>query len=138
MLDTFLTTAGEGANSVFEGHFEQTRAFQGVESAQPDTRAAVYIYSPLLAGDIRLLQILPSTTDSSPLRFNLIHVPLLTARARRYTALSYVWGAGAATRTVLLDEKEVKIRPNLAHILRIMRSLHYEFVWVCPPPYESP
>jgi Heterokaryon incompatibility protein (HET) len=146
--DTFLTTTGEGANSARKRRSEQTpshggsaistRAPQAAESVQLDTRATIYIYSPLLDADIRLLQILPSATDSSPLRFRLVHLPLLTVRARRYTALSYTWGAEAATSTVFLNEKETRTRPTLAHILRRMRSLHYDFIWACPPPKASP
>jgi Heterokaryon incompatibility protein (HET) len=149
--DTFLATTGARANSASERCSERTlshgenanstRAPQAVESAQPDTRATAYIYSPLLHTDIRMIhlfQILPSKIDSSPLRFKLVHVPLLTARARHYTALSYTWGAEAATSTIFLGEKETRIRPNLAYILRRMRSLHYDFIWLCPPPKASP
>jgi Heterokaryon incompatibility protein (HET) len=146
--DTFLATSGARANSASERCFERTlshgenanstRAPQAVESAQPDTRATAYVYSPLLHTDIRLLQILPSTIDSSPLCFKLVHVPLLTARARCYTALSYTWDAEAATSTIFLGEKETRIRPSLAYILRRMHSLNYDFIWVCPPRKASP
>jgi hypothetical protein len=118
-------------------HSDQCQAPRTIESAKPDTQIKLFSYSPLLSADIRLLQILPCETDSSTPRLRLVHVPLFEPRTRRYTALSYTWDAGAATSTVLLNEQRISIRSKLVDILRRMRSLHYEFIWVCPSPESS-
>ena len=141
-----LTTNAERTNAVRTRHFEGTVLQSESDKTTPNeahevprptylnSRATTYTYSPLLSTDIRLLQILPSETDSSPLRFKLVHIPLLTARIRGYTALSYMWGTEPAASTVFLDEKVMSIKPSLDHILQKLRSSHYAFIWVCLPP----
>lgn len=93
-----------------------------------------YSYSALTNADIRILQIVPSTMESSPLHVRLMHMPLILARAKSYTALSYAWGDDASTQEIFIDEKRSEIRINLAQILGRMRTLGYEYVWVCLTP----
>jgi hypothetical protein len=88
------------------------------------------IYSPLMGDSIRLLHIRPSVNETLGLEANLIHFPLLSAQVNNYKALSYTWGAEDASVSITIDGGSMLIRPNLDKILRTLRALKYEYVWV--------
>lgn len=90
----------------------------------------LYDYAPLVGEDIRLLQILPSQNEESPIQANMLHVALQSATRTSFTALSYTWGSQNATDTIIVDQMELKIRSNLAAILRRMRGIGHHLVWV--------
>lgn len=108
----------------------------GLDELEPEafselgTRESQLIYSSLRETDIRILKVLPAEDEMDPLKLVLVHLPLLAARASSYTALSYTWGNEINTGEVFLNGRYVRIRPNLEQILRTMRSLQYESLWV--------
>ena len=95
-----------------------------------DDRETTYDYKPVAETEIRLLQVEHSSESSSALHASLRHMPLLSARAKGYIALSYTWGDLPATSHISIDGKNLRIRPNLAEILRKMRSFGYDLIWV--------
>ncbi|OCL11882.1 HET-domain-containing protein [Glonium stellatum] len=122
---------------VASGPSDPSHARQLEPNCPPDSRESLadvdrgcYVYTPLLDTDIRLIRVNPSTTASDPLQLELIHLRLLTARARSYTALSYTWGAGTYTTAVSLNGRNLRIRSNLEQILRRLGSLDCGWIWV--------
>jgi len=89
-----------------------------------------YTYSPLVQGDIRLLHVQSCENPTNPLQVSLEHIPLLSAQSRTYVALSYTWGLMNADVPILMDDGVLRIKPNLARILRILRDLQVKYVWV--------
>lgn len=90
----------------------------------------VYNYDSLIDDDIRLLEILPSQNEDDPILAKMLHVTLQSAANGMFTALSYTWGSGNATEIIIVDQKELEIRRNLAGILRRMRANGHRLVWV--------
>ena len=77
------------------------------ENVAPPTRT--FGYFPLALGEIRLLHILPTTTDEHEVECELDHFKL--NKALKYFALSYVWGIADAAYTVLLNGQDFGVRP---------------------------
>jgi hypothetical protein len=90
------------------------------------------VYSPLIGDAIRLLHILPSTNETWGLEADLVHFPLLSAQLKNYKALSYTWGEEKASVSIAINGVSILIRPNLDKILRKLRALEYEYIWVSP------
>jgi hypothetical protein len=86
----------------------------------------------MVESELRLLQIEFSADPSSPLRAELLHIPLLRAREKGYLALSYTWGEVTEPVTMFLSGASLRIQPNLAKILGDMRALRYGLIWVSP------
>jgi hypothetical protein len=90
------------------------------------------VYSPLIGDAIRLLHIHPSVNKTLGLEADLVHFPLLSAQLKNYKALSYTWGVEKASVSIAINGGSMLIRPNLEKILRKLRALKYEYVWVSP------
>ena len=90
------------------------------------------VYSPLIGDRIRLLRIHPSANETSGLEADLLHFPLLSAQLKNYKALSYTWGVEKASVSIAINGVSILIRPNLDKILRKLRALGYEYIWVSP------
>jgi hypothetical protein len=88
------------------------------------------IYSPLIGDAIRLLHIHPSVDKTLGLEADLVHFPLLSAQSKNYKALSYIWGKEKASVSITVNGGSMLIRPNLDKILRTLRDLKHEYVWV--------
>ncbi|OAL43472.1 hypothetical protein IQ07DRAFT_605791 [Pyrenochaeta sp. DS3sAY3a] len=87
-------------------------------------------YTPMNESEIRLLQIEGSNDENSSLNTSLVHMPLLAARKKGFVALSYTWTEAAATSPILVNGKLLRVRTNLTEILRKVRLLKHEFIWV--------
>jgi hypothetical protein len=88
------------------------------------------VYSPLIGDAIRLLHIHPSSDETLGLEADLVHFPLLSAQLKNYKALSYTWGVEKASVSIAINGASMSISPNLDKILRELRALEYEYVWV--------
>lgn len=78
-----------------------------------------YPYMPLPVGDVfRYLILQPGAVDH-PLDVSL-HTAAITDV--EYNAVSYVWGASTKDQTVVCDGHTMLITPNLARVLRCVRS----------------
>ena len=88
------------------------------------------VYSPLVGDAVRLLHIYPFADETLDLEADLIHFPLLSAQLKNYKALSYTWGVEKASVSITVNGRSMMIRPNLDKILRTLRALKYEYVWV--------
>ncbi|KAH6664533.1 heterokaryon incompatibility protein-domain-containing protein [Halenospora varia] len=89
------------------------------------------IYQRLaFSNSIRLLQILPSEPDI-PIKCSLIETRL-NEKCVQYEALSYTWGDPLETRIeITCDGMSMKIRPNLHHALKRLRSKEVpRLLWV--------
>lgn len=100
-------------------------------------KRTVHLYSPLSQDDIRLLHIHSSEDSTTPLHASLVHIALPSAQSRTYVALSYTWGLMEANVPILLDGKTLRIRPNLARILQILRDLQVQYIWVSRRELDS-
>ena len=100
-----------------------------------------YSYSPIIESHIRLLNpagLDPCTrrTINTDLSFSIVTVPI--ASAHLYTAVSYVWGLGAACQEVRLDGYRFAIRQNLwscLHYLMLLKThphqhTLWDYIWV--------
>lgn len=90
------------------------------------------VYSPLIGDAIRLLHIHPSVDETSGLKADLVHFPLLSAQLENYKTLSYTWGVEKASVSIAINGASMFISPNLDKILRELRALEYEYIWVSP------
>jgi hypothetical protein len=88
------------------------------------------VYSPLIGDAIRLLRIHSSVDEMLGLKADLIHLPLMSAQLKNYKALSYTWGGEKTSVSVVVNGGSILIRPNLDKILRTLRTLGYQYVWV--------
>ncbi|CAN9215725.1 unnamed protein product [Alternaria alternata] len=95
-----------------------------------DLEKTSIVYSPLTGDAIRLLHIRPSVNETLGLEADLVHFPLLSAQLKNYKALSYTWGVEKASVSITINGGSMVIRPNLEKILRKLRALKYEYVWV--------
>ena len=95
------------------------------------------VYAPLIGDAIRLLHIHPSLDETLGLEADLVHFPLLSAQLKNYKALSYTWGAEKASVYIAINGASMSISPNLDKILRELRALEYEYVWVSPGGSKS-
>ncbi|KAI0404111.1 heterokaryon incompatibility protein-domain-containing protein [Xylaria palmicola] len=80
----------------------------------------MHLYSPLATSrNIRLLEILPSPAPYSPIECILREVGM--PPTSDYEALSYVWGKGRPTRSIVLNGRKYPVRENLEAALRQLR-----------------
>jgi hypothetical protein len=54
----------------------------------------------------------------------------MSAQLKNYKALSYTWGEEKASVSITVNGESMLIRSNLDKILRKLRALEYEYVWV--------
>lgn len=97
-----------------------------------------FSYTPVPANHIRLLKPAqhPGPHSRTSRAFTVETYPI--TRAPPYTAVSYVWGLGAASREIRLDGHEFAIRPNLWSCLDNLTSIqtnsyqdtHWTHMWV--------
>ncbi|KAI1765922.1 heterokaryon incompatibility protein-domain-containing protein [Hypoxylon sp. FL1150] len=80
-------------------------------------------YPPLNTsrGEIRLLRILPASSDDETIRCELGGA-FLPALRSTYAALSYVWGDPEATRNIHINGEPFSITENLHDALRMLRQ----------------
>jgi hypothetical protein len=80
-----------------------------------------YIHRPLHHPDseIRLITLLPSLDQSTPIICQVIHAPL--DHGQSYDALSYAWEYNDDRENMYIGESTIEIRGNLASILRRVR-----------------
>jgi len=89
-------------------------------------------FSPLPHnGDsFRLLRVLPSLRQGSPIRCELFTSSILGER-NQYIAGSYVWGPPEPKMSILLDGAPFQVRSNLFHFLKALRSRHQtQIIWL--------
>ncbi|KUJ11247.1 HET-domain-containing protein, partial [Mollisia scopiformis] len=77
--------------------------------------------------EIRLLTFLPQDADGR-IRCRLDHASLINAPA--YAALSYCWGDPTPVKSIVINDVEVEIGPNLESALRCLQSRGYDRLWV--------
>lgn len=102
------------------------------------SRTMQYSYITIPANHIRLLKPARHSglNNRSILTFSVETYPI--ARAPPYTAVSYVWGLGAASREIRLDGHGFAIRPNLWSCLYNLtllqtnsyRDTHWTHMWI--------
>jgi len=95
-------------------------------------KAASTRYSPLLHnGDsFRLLRVLPSLRQGSPIRCELFTSSILRERDK-YIAGSYVWGPPEPTMSIVVDGKHFQVRENLFRFLKAFRSRYQsQVIWL--------
>ncbi|KAE8822934.1 hypothetical protein PTNB73_07619 [Pyrenophora teres f. teres] len=147
------------------GHFteidqDQVRKFVAQKRHEFGERrlqaSPVQIYQPLLAGEIRVLELHPGEPGSSlhgslhtvsidfsyptrPYEYGLTYtratnhaVSLVTQRPVWFTALSYVWGANPIfDQTITSDRGPIIITRSLAAALQALRSKHDRvYLWI--------
>ncbi|KAF1807916.1 hypothetical protein P152DRAFT_463055 [Eremomyces bilateralis CBS 781.70] len=83
-------------------------------------------------GEVRLLKLLPYDGNDK-LKFiptcNIFHVSLHTKP--RFTALSYVWGAAADSRLILLENSPVLVTKNLYDAMMALRPTNEHIImWI--------
>ena len=99
-----------------------------------------YKYHSLGSGEIRLLQLLPLTSDveNDNIRFHIFHVAFKRCNVPvlffSYEGLFYVWG-GQRTETVYCNDHTIKVMPNLVSALSRLRHMlsvlgYYRTLWV--------
>lgn len=76
---------------------------------------STYVYEPIKDDQIRLVTILPGGPDNRTLCSTSRHS---LDKAPYYEDLSYSWGLPVPTMSVLVDGKELQVRPNLISALR--------------------
>ncbi|CZR69749.1 uncharacterized protein PAC_19649 [Phialocephala subalpina] len=86
------------------------------------------IYSTLNADEIRLLVLHPGA-NSSPIRCSFEYVSL--SQKPQYEAVSYMWGIGQASHTILLTGKPYQVRDNLHDALfQLRNSKSQRVLWI--------
>lgn len=86
------------------------------------------LYTPLEHSEIRLLTFPSSDPASSTNSYKLRKVPLTDSV--QFVALSYVWGTDPATQSIMINDQQVKIRPNLYAALCQLQSEGFdEHLW---------
>lgn len=98
-----------------------------------------FYHDSLTSDSIRLLRLLPSNDENTPIKCELFHYPLHDkgTRTQPYEALSYVWGSPAETQPIFIraqnsqNEQIVHITVNLHEALLRLRT-HYldRILWV--------
>jgi len=89
-------------------------------------------YSPLLHnGDsFRLLRVLPSLRQGSPLRCEL-YTSSISRERDKYIAGSYVWGPPEPTMSILVNGEHFQVRDNLFRFLKAFRSRYQpQVIWL--------
>lgn len=83
-----------------------------------------YRYSELSRNSIRLLQLLPSRKNSTPLQGDIFEYPLQDSGTLScpYEALSYVWGSEEKPDCITINEHDLNITRNLYTALLHLRD----------------
>ncbi|KAI1019241.1 hypothetical protein LB503_009165 [Fusarium chuoi] len=93
-----------------------------------------FVYSPLNGdNNIRLLRLLPSSDRSTRLQGQLFEYPLAQGRQTMhlYEALSYTRGTSQNTKSILIDDRELRITANCHMALEQLRDSFIErLLWV--------
>ncbi|KAF5004805.1 hypothetical protein FDECE_8720 [Fusarium decemcellulare] len=104
---------------------------------ESSTGAVPFKYTPLAEGQIRLLQLHPASQEQDQLRGELVvtHLDDLPPRPERgpvqpinaekhvcFEAISYVWGNGAFTESVVTSHGFISITATLASVLQRLRD----------------
>lgn len=93
-----------------------------------------YRYSQLsLPTSIRLLRLLPCEQDGKILRCKLFEYPIRNSDtvSHPYEALSYVWGSEDIPRSIIIDNQNLNVTPNLyAALLRLRNHTCSRIIWV--------
>lgn len=104
------------------------------------SRDSLYQYEPLKRGQMRLLELWPGLGNTQ-IR-SLLHavsIYLYDDRMAKagvsyihcYDAISYVWGKGPKTETIICGDSRLRVTSNLANALRRFRDAsHTIFLWV--------
>lgn len=92
-------------------------------------------YSKLQLGPntTRLVRLLPSERDDTPIRCELIiyRLPESTGRKHLYEALSYVWGSQSETHTIIVNGCDFQVTRNLYTALVHLRDNQLErILWI--------
>lgn len=83
-----------------------------------------YYYRPLASTrSTRVLLLQPDADHNAELRCILEEISLDMTQIRRYSALSYVWGAKAGTRPLYSEGMTILITPNCEKALRHLRHV---------------
>lgn len=92
---------------------------------------ARYKYKPLeTPTSIRLIELMASDDEDSPLRCRIFHIDIKYSPHPEYAALSYVWGDESNPSTIICDEgTELSITRNLDIALRTIRLASGNPVW---------
>ena len=91
--------------------------------------AQIYEYQSLSKSpnyNIRLLHLKPYS-DSDQIQADIVEVPIDSSL--QYTALSYVWGEEAPTSKLYINDRMLKIRPNLSDALQRLRKQGVLKIW---------
>lgn len=102
-----------------------------ISNAIPNLKST-YRYSPLPAGWIRLLRLLPHPDEDTIIRCELVHYPLLSSGkgTHLYEALSYVWGSEEKPCRICVDGDDLYITENLQTVLLRLRDASFErIIW---------
>ncbi|KAJ1323046.1 ankyrin repeat domain-containing protein 50 [Microdochium nivale] len=91
-----------------------------------------YHHSPLPEGSVRLLRLLPHRDESSRIECRLFVCHLLdSGTAHHFDALSYAWGFGDSSKSILIDNCEYGIGANLHAALSHLRDGFVDrIVWI--------
>lgn len=93
-----------------------------------------YGYSPLPAGNIRLIRLMPHRDKTLPIRCDLFDYPLqrlMESTHHLYDALSYVWGSGEKTHEISIRNCSLRVTANVHTALLRLRDRSFErIVWV--------
>lgn len=89
-------------------------------------------YSPLEAGSIRLLRLMPSEDNEAPIQCKLHDYPLQVSdeRPHLYEALSYVWSTSEKSASVPTDGYDLPVTANLHNALSRLRDRCFQrIIW---------
>ncbi|KAK3363920.1 hypothetical protein B0T25DRAFT_597508 [Lasiosphaeria hispida] len=115
---------------------QDTKSFLGKLVEEAEKRRAMlkdmYPYIPLPDNSVRLLRLLPPSSDKSRIEFQLITCSLLgSKRSHSYEALSYVWGLGKSKESIWIDGNELSVGANLYTALSHLRDCFVErILWI--------
>ncbi|KAI0140338.1 heterokaryon incompatibility protein-domain-containing protein [Pestalotiopsis sp. NC0098] len=91
------------------------------------------LYEPLPPRTIRILRLLPEKAHIDPIKCELLQLPLPenTGDLQPYEALSYVWGSGGASQSILVSGTTLRIGQNLYQaLLRLRHRLIEKVLWI--------
>jgi hypothetical protein len=92
-----------------------------------------YHYLPLsnASENIRLLRLLPAEAEGAKIRGELFEHRLQTSSRSSYEALSYVWGSWNPVQSILIDNGQLDVTPNLyAALVRLRDASFPRIIWI--------
>jgi hypothetical protein len=87
-----------------------------------------FVYSPLAAGEIRVIELEPCADTSAPIFCRLRHVPL--DDFPEYEAVSYTWGSEKPVCKIRVDEGGFWVAPNLEAALVQFGARAIRTLWI--------